>query len=134
MIQFHVPGNPLPKQSFKKSKKGGYTPKRIKEWEETVAWTAKAAMGQQELLQGKLQQELLQGKLKCDLVFVRDNRRRVDVNNLSKPVTDAMNGVVYDDDSQIVDQWTRKFYSKENPGLTVKVYPVDENIGGSENG
>jgi Holliday junction resolvase RusA-like endonuclease len=70
--------------------------------------------------------------LTCELVFVRGDRRWVDCENLSKPVTDAMNGIVYEDDHQIVDLRIRKFYSKEEPGLTVKVYPV-ENIGGSEN-
>ncbi|MHC4753333.1 MAG: RusA family crossover junction endodeoxyribonuclease [Planctomycetota bacterium] len=126
-MQFHVPGNPLPKQSFKKSKKGGYTPQRIKNWEQEVAWKSRLAV--HHCLEHT---EPWTSDLTCELVFVRGDRRWVDCENLSKPVTDAMNGIVYEDDHQIVDLRIRKFYSKEEPGLTVKVYPV-ENIGGSEN-
>jgi Holliday junction resolvase RusA-like endonuclease len=127
MIQFHVPGNPLPKQSYRHSKYGGYTPKRIKDWQYLVTFYASQVMHQK----GNMHNDSpLKGDLACELVFVRGDRRWVDCENLSKPVTDAMNGIVYKDDHQIVDLRLRKFYSKENPGLTVKVYPV-ENIGGS---
>jgi Holliday junction resolvase RusA-like endonuclease len=124
MIHFHVPGNPLPKQSYRHSKHGGYTPKRIKDWQQAVSVTAMFAMFDLSL-------ETQQGDLACELVFVRGDRRKVDLDNLSKAVLDAMNGIVYEDDKQIVDLRLRKFYSKESPGLTVKVYPVE---GGSEDG
>lgn len=43
-----------------------------------------------------------------------------DVDNLAKAVTDAMNGVVYEDDSQIVELVCGKYYGAE-PRVMVTV-------------
>lgn len=115
-IEFRVIGfTPLPKQSFRASSKGGgYTSPRIKEWQETVAWYAKEAM---------IGRDMLDGDLGVMLYFVRDNRIKVDFDNLSKAALDAMNGIVYKDDKVCVDGHIHKRFG-EVPGLYVRVWEV----------
>lgn len=50
-----------------------------------------------------------------------------DTDNLAKCAGDALNGIVYRDDSQIVTLSISKFYS-DNPCLRVAVQVLDENV------
>jgi len=44
----------------------------------------------------------LAGKLKCTIInFHEGDRASLDDDNMVKPIRDAMNGLIYDDDSQI---------------------------------
>lgn len=98
IIRFSVSGTPRPKQSVKKgqSRKTGkavyYTPARIKEWQNEVAWRAKEAMGGTEPVADRLFVILH--------FWLPDNRRR-DLDNLSKGVLDGCNKIVWNDDQQI---------------------------------
>jgi Holliday junction resolvase RusA-like endonuclease len=47
-----------------------------------------------------------------------------DVDNYAKGVKDACNGIVWKDDSQVVELFVRKFYSL-NPRVVVKVREID---------
>ena len=111
-INFVVEGEPRPKQSFRYAKGGGYTPASVKAWQEAVAWEAKIAM------KGE---DLLTGWLKVTLLFMLGNNRRVDIDNLSKCVLDAMNGIVYEDDTKISQLDLEKMTSHEKPGVIVIV-------------
>ena len=46
--------------------------------------------------------------------------KRPDQDNLAYPVVNAMKGIIYDDDSQVVSARYRKFYS-DQPRIVVKV-------------
>lgn len=123
-INFKVSGNPLPKQSFKMGKRGGYTEPRIKAWQTKVAEEAGIAMF------GK---DMLRGKLEVNIFFIRGDMRRVDLDNLSKAVLDAMNKIVYEDDKQVTALHLYKGYNKDNPGIQVIVNqdnykPLEEHI------
>ena len=50
--------------------------------------------------------------------------RRVDVDNLAKSVLDAMNGVAYGDDSQVVDLQATKAVDRARPRVEVEVRRV----------
>ena len=112
MIRFNVSGIPRAKQSFKFSRRGGYTPARTKSWQDAVSTAAWFAM------QGK---DKLVGDLAVELDFYLPNKRRVDIDNLSKGVLDGMNGIVYDDDCKVVDLYLHKRVNKIEPGVTVTI-------------
>jgi Holliday junction resolvase RusA-like endonuclease len=112
-IQFIVDGEPVPKQSFRYTKNGGgFTDPRMVAWQKTVAWRAREAM------QGRAP---LTGPVAMRVVFTLGNFRRVDLDNLNKGVADAMNGIVFKDDTQVVSLHLVK-HVKSNPGILVQVY------------
>ena len=111
-ITFWVEGTPRPKQSFRYVEGGGYTSARIKAWQDTVGWMARQEYGSE---------EPMTGELKAVLMFYLPDKRRRDLDNLSKAVLDACEGIVYHDDNQIVDKHTMKSYSKDYSGVRVKV-------------
>lgn len=92
-VSFRVEGNPLPKQSFRaRNSRKGYTDPRIKAHQDLISWKAKEAM------KGNPPYE---GEVTVSYVFRRSDRRRCDYTNMAKLCDDAMNGIVYDDDSRI---------------------------------
>jgi Holliday junction resolvase RusA-like endonuclease len=138
MIEFRVDGEPKPKQSFKVvSREGkesgneqnfnhspndnrkrrqifGYTPKKVKVWQRTVAWYARAAA----------KGEILIGDIGVELFFEVSTKRRIDVDNLSKAVLDAIKGILFEDDSSIIDLHVTKKISK-TPGVLIRVREID---------
>ena len=50
--------------------------------------------------------------------------KKPDMDNIIKIIADALNGIAYYDDSQIVDTAVRKFYSDE-PRVVVKISEVE---------
>jgi Holliday junction resolvase RusA-like endonuclease len=114
MIRFSVPGNPVPKQSFKMGHHGGYTPARIKAWQSAVADTAGY------YFEGNAPYTK---PLEVSLSFYLPTRRRMDLDNLSKAVLDGMNGIIYGDDKQIVILHLSKCYNEPvTGGLACGVY------------
>lgn len=49
--------------------------------------------------------------------------KKPDFDNVSKVVADSLNGIAYNDDSQIVDFLCAKYYS-ENPRIEVRIMPL----------
>jgi len=116
-VEFRIIGStPLPKQSFRKTKSGGYTEPRIAAWQDAVGWEAKRAMGGQKMLTGYLE---------CHLWFIRPTAHVVDVDNMSKAVLDAMNKIVYKDDNSVMNAHLHKRYGKP-PGIYVCVLEIEE--------
>ena len=66
---------------------------------------------------------------KLDIVFYFSNKRKNDLDNFAKPIMDAMNEIVYVDDSLVVDLRVRK-YGDEHSSITGKVIiyvePINE--------
>ena len=92
-VSFRVEGNPLPKQSFRaRNSRKGYTDPRIQAHQDAVSWKAREAMT------GKKPYE---GEVTVSYVFRRSDHRRCDYTNMAKLCDDAMNEIVYDDDSRI---------------------------------
>ena len=114
-ITFRVDGVPVPKQSYRHSKSGDYQLARVKAWQNDIAWCAKEVM---RVLPP------MDGDLVVTLEFILPTRRRQDCVNLAKPVEDAMNGVVYVDDAQVVDLHITKRVG-DQPGVTVTVTEYD---------
>lgn len=92
---FTIPGRPIGKRRPRVTLRGRraivYTPKESREYEERVAWEAKAAGV-----------TILQGPVSVRIVAYIAGRRRADADNLAKSILDGLNGVAYEDDSQVV--------------------------------
>jgi Holliday junction resolvase RusA-like endonuclease len=113
-IIFLVSGEPRAKQSTRFDGHGhAHTDPKVKAWQDHVSARAREAM------QGR---EPLTGPVAVRAVFVLGNKRRVDCENLVKAVNDAMNGIVFVDDHQVVSLHVVK-HVKANPGVFVAVYP-----------
>lgn len=92
-VSFRVPGSPLPKQSFRaRNSRKGYIDPRIKAHQNAIGYAAKEAM------KGN---PPFDGDVTVSYVFRRSDRRRCDYTNMAKLCDDAMNQIVYDDDSRI---------------------------------
>jgi crossover junction endodeoxyribonuclease RusA len=113
-ITFDVPGKPVPKQSYKHSKSGGYTPAHVKQWQNIIsdaaAWSFLT-----------FQVPRFDGDVKVKLEFRLHDARRRDSDNLSKCVLDGMNGIAWIDDTQVNDLHITKVIDRENPGVMITV-------------
>jgi len=126
MIAFTVYGNPVAQGRPRATKLPTgkilvYDPKNAKEWKQLVKLQAI----------DRKPFALYQGPIVVELSFqllrpkslpkkVTEHIKRPDLENLSKAVLDALKGVVYRDDSQIIELRLRKFYAYE--GETAQVH------------
>lgn len=134
MLTFTVDGVPVPKGRPRFSKRGKfvqtYTPQKTKDYEGVVRSAAQEAMGSSDPLQTALKVYLYirlpvpasySKKLtQACLDGTEKPKKKPDWDNVAKAVTDAMNGIVYVDDCQIVDAHVRKRYS-DTAGVDVMV-------------
>lgn len=95
-----VPGVPVPKGRPRVFNGRGVTPRRTREAEERIRglWAAQYPSMQP-----------LTGDVHVSLDFYLPDRRARDWDNLSKLVTDALNGLAYEDDRQIVSAVVTKW-------------------------
>jgi crossover junction endodeoxyribonuclease RusA len=113
MISFVVPGQPQPKQRPRVVKGHTDTPVETLTAEAKVkACARKAAV------------KPLLGPVHLTVRAYRSDARRVDLDNLAKLVQDALNGIAYDDDSQIVMLTATKWLDRTNPRTEVEVGPA----------
>lgn len=101
-----------------------YTPQKTRDAEEAM----------QMLFRSAYRSLPFGGPVEVDLLFLfakpKSNKsayhtQRPDADNLAKTVTDAMNGIVYKDDSQIVSIRARKEWAVDGESrIVVKVRPV----------
>ncbi len=90
-----------------------FTPQRTLDYEELVASEA--------VSQGV---KRVSDMLRVEVDFYRSTRHRVDLDNLIKSILDALNGIAYDDDVQIVQLEARKDYDKQHPRADVRIYKI----------
>ena len=110
-VSFEVSGTPVPQSRPRFTRQGhAYESANSRDYKRLVAVTAKAAMGAQEPLQGAVRCKCKfyfeppksMSKKKADGLIGKGYTGRKDADNLLKSVTDAISGIVYEDDKQIV--------------------------------
>ena len=74
-----------------------------------------------EAMKGK---ECCKGHIKVVEQWFFGTRRRKDLSNTGKLEFDALNGIVFDDDSQIMIEEKYKIYDKGNPGILLEIYEI----------
>ena len=101
---------------------GVYELKQCKSFKEVIAWHARAVAMQNGL------KEATREAVALTLVFqLGENKKekfhtkRPDIDNLAKSVKDALKGIIYHDDSQIVEAHLFKKYGKHLIRVEVKI-------------
>jgi Holliday junction resolvase RusA-like endonuclease len=133
IVNFEIPGDPVPKGRPRFARRGQfvqtYTDSKTLEYETLVGFKARMAIGSSEPLKGHLTVYLyLRYAVPASYSKKRveaclnglEYPKRVDLDNCYKSITDAMNGIVYVDDSQIVEAHILKCYALE-PGANVMI-------------
>lgn len=122
-IEFTVYGKPLGKQRHRDGNGKHYTPKQTEDRENLIKWSYKKECGNYRFPDktpldlrvyayfpipkstSKLnRQKMIDGEIRPTVV--------PDYDNIAKIVSDALNGIAYDDDRCVVDSMQRKFYGE----------------------
>lgn len=131
MPEFFVAGHPSPKGSYRAYHRGGkprFVPdssKRLQEWTKALSWSAKLHCDTP-----------IEGPVALDVAFrmprPKRTKRRLphvtpDLDKLCRAVGDALTGIAYADDAQIVYLTARKVYAEagEEMGAMVRIWKVD---------
>lgn len=126
MIRIVVPGQPVAKGRHRVAVINGrahaYTPAKTVNYEASVAFAGKGAMVGKDLLEGPLSVTLFahfmtpkRGKKAGDY-----HTARPDADNIAKAANDALNGIVWRDDSQVASMQIIKTYA-DSPQLVIEV-------------
>jgi len=134
MVTFKVDGTPVPKGRARYARRGNfistYTPEKTRTYETLIKDAAIEAMGSSEPLETPVSLYLYirvpipKSCTKKRLEAISDGSekptKKPDASNILKSVEDGMNGVVYHDDSQIINIHVTKVYSSL-PGVDICV-------------
>ena len=117
---FSVEGDPVGKQRPRFTKTGRtYTPKKTSDYEATIKAQAFSAMGPAEPLETPVAVYIYinhaipasySKKRKEDCLNRFERPKKPDLDNVAKAYLDAMNGIVYKDDVQVVSLHVTKRY------------------------
>ena len=116
---FSVEGDPVGKQRPRFSKGHTYTPKKSVDYEKQIADKAQSAMGPTEPLETPVAAYIYinhaipasYSKKRKEACLNRFERpKKPDLDNVAKSFLDAMNGIVYKDDVQVVSLHVTKRY------------------------
>jgi len=106
-----------------KSKKTGknraimFMKKEYKDYKKEWVEEAKRIMGDK---------EPSSGHILAKSYWTFGTRRKKDLQNCGKLEYDSLNGIVYDDDSQIVLEEKYKIYKKNKPSITIELYEISD--------
>ncbi len=134
MIVYSVYGEPVGKGRPRFAKRGNfvstYTPQKTKTYEDEIRMMAKSAMGASEPLETPVTVAIYirvgipasfsKQKRKDALANIERPTKKPDIDNIAKCFLDAMNGIVYLDDKQVVSLHITKVYA-ETPAVEVMV-------------
>jgi Holliday junction resolvase RusA-like endonuclease len=134
MVTFKVDGTPVPKGRARYARRGNfistYTPEKTRTYETLIRDSAIEAMGASEPLETPVSLYLYirvpipKSCTKKRLEAIDNGSekptKKPDASNILKSVEDGMNGVVYHDDSQIINIHVTKVYSSL-PGVDICV-------------
>jgi len=118
MVTFKVDANPVGKQRARYARRGNfvqtYTPDKTRNYEALLKEAAIEAMGSSEPLETPVSLYLYifsKKKVQDCLNGSEQPMKKPDSSNVLKSVEDAMNGVVYIDDCQIINHHITRVYS-----------------------
>ena len=111
-MAFEVPGEPVPKARHREGRQGNYNPSELAEQFVQACYMAVAG----------LTEPVPKVTFRLTCVFYTKNRQIKDVDNMWKLVADALQGLVWQNDSQVWDMGgTHREVDKTNPRTLVTV-------------
>jgi len=124
-MKFTIPGEPVGKGRPRVTKWGAYTPEKTVLYENLVKTCYDGKLHEGELImsvEAYYQIPKSTSKRTAELMRLETIRptKKPDCDNVLKIIADALNGIAYKDDSQIVDARVQKFYS-DNPRVEVVI-------------
>ena len=134
VLVYSVYGEPVGKGRPRFARRGNfvstYSPQKTKTYEDEIRMMAKAAMGASEALETPITvaiyirvgipKSFSKQKRKDALANIERPTKKPDIDNIAKCFLDAMNGIVYLDDKQVVSLHITKEYA-ETPAVDVMV-------------
>ena len=133
MINLIIPGQPVSKGRPRVCKWGTFTPEKTVNYETLIKELF--IISKQGQCNGQLLAEIncffsipkSTSKKNIELMKIHTLRptKKPDTDNLAKIVLDALNGLAYKDDSQVVDLFVSKRYS-ENPRVAIRITEIGE--------
>jgi len=118
-IRFTVDGHTISKSnSYRIAGSRMYKTKMCAQWERVVSGIASMAPD--------CPQEPSSGSIYIEARFYFQDGRRRDIDGPLKSLLDAMNGVIYNDDSQIVKLVVEKFIDRQNPRTEVEIIILED--------
>ncbi len=137
-IVFEVPGDPKGKGRPRFSRQGNftkvYTDKQTLDYESIIQTFASKAIGAQEPLETPVSvflyvrhpipKSYTKKRSEACLTGIERPSKKPDIDNVAKCFLDAMNGIIYLDDTQVVELHIKKLYSLLS-GVDVLVMEVE---------
>lgn len=117
-MKFTVLGPPMPKERPRLGRRGVFTPRSTSAYERKVKFAAMAAGAR----------PIASGDVCLSIAIYFPDRRRRDADNVFKAISDAGNGVLYSDDSQVKEGHFSVGYDKERPRVDVWVEPRSKTL------
>ena len=134
MIKFTVFGEPVPQARPRVTRHGAYDPPKCKAYKEEIAYSAKCYMRHRTSeapyehnlklevrIYRRIPKSFSMAKIKAAEKGDIRPGTRPDTDNYLKGVADALRGIVWRDDSQVVDMYCGKWYSTK-PRTEIEVY------------
>lgn len=140
MVQFFVPGKPIGKGRPRVCRKVTYTPKPTKDYENLVRQCYIAKYADKQPIPAKIPLKvsiianypITQSMPKKQVKIIENGgaftvrpTKKPDADNISKIILDALNGLAYYDDNQVVTLRIDKCYAKDESQVGVYV-KIDE--------
>lgn len=133
-ISFFVPGPPKGKARVKVTKFGNFTPEGTLLYENFIKTCFLEAYGKTGVMYPDKEPVSIcinaffgipnsASKKKAALMASNEilPTKKPDIDNIGKVVADALNGIAYKDDTQIVDLHIQKRYTEESEGLMILI-------------
>ena len=114
---FVVPGNPVPWQRAGSGFGKRYTPLPTKLYQASVRAHAYQA-----------RVKPLLGPVRVSCIFHRETRHPCDLDNLLKTILDALQGIAYENDRQVVSVTAEKRIDAKHPRAFVEVSSVEDEV------
>lgn len=130
-IVIEISGKPIPYKRVEGGKfKPKFIPEHVRVWREAAGWFARQEMIGRPILRGCISLTVTAyfappngwpaWKREAALLGEIEHTSKPDVDNIIKNSKDSLNGIVWVDDSQVVEEWGRKEYC-DQPRVLLRI-------------